>query len=840
MAAANTVQYFFPVLASLVNNTLTAMTGITIDLPESGKVFKSVLVEVTCDDIITATGGSTSSRRIDLGVNGVAATTVNNTTTIANSGENLSWHFSADFTAQFTSNYTGTSHAVACSVLINQSTGTTLNLVNVVVSVTITYEYNPGASMIKTIYYPLNAPVAALATSKPGSATATIPNCDTEFPEATKVYKQIYLIIEGNTAQSDSTDVTLSTEVDTLGVNTSSAYEGALVSDRKFRYVVDWTSLFTKNATHSFYIWGSVARLNHLQVTMMVTYTFDEKGTTSVYHSIKVPVAFESLGGFITSADYVRGFTDFYLPEPGTITTKALAAYMNMSGTASATGMQVRLGTGSFVAYTAAGGGARCGSMPFMIRNDSAYTLARGNNAMSVDFYATSPSVVVAGLSGYILICYTSARASAGTSIHSRTILHIIATHGTLALTSNTLPNTYSPTAFVIPQVDYYIQNMALLINAFISGTYTGTDFEVEVEEVTGDPRGAHGWRKLITPPVLNDTEAGSFVFTSRAGLIFKRWPNDIPTDRLLHSTTRKWRTYHYNLQALETIQQLCNYHAHAYTIQGTLTNSAGGTVNLYLHDALTGELLKTSSRVGNGAFSFDWYDTRSVFVRAYESSTKKGVSIEGAAEEDTFSLTTVSFNSVTSFVESPAGVWTATGDSGYDIDTPNYGVDTVNTLPANTDGFCQFEYDANTFQNGAMIFKDSSTLTSWSNSSGVAGVRIYDDGGTHKPQCINIGVANVIIPYTLVLNDLLRIKREGANFFFDTSSDAGVTWIRRHTFIKTDSTEVWAFGYASGGTGSMNKLYYPKLGLPAANTTQFNIDLQPTGGGGGTRYYAG
>jgi hypothetical protein len=125
-----TVQYSFPVLASLTNNTLTNMTQITVYLPETGtKTFRKVIAKVTADDIVTATGGSIGTRTVNLRLGAAAYTTNSNANTLTNSGENLSVFYSADFTSHFTTNWTGTSMTCDVQVLTNQTTGTTLNMV---------------------------------------------------------------------------------------------------------------------------------------------------------------------------------------------------------------------------------------------------------------------------------------------------------------------------------------------------------------------------------------------------------------------------------------------------------------------------------------------------------------------------------------------------------------------------------------------------------------------------------------------------------------------------------------------------------------------------------------
>lgn len=74
-------------------------------------------------------------------------------------------------------------------------------------------------------------------------------------------------------------------------------------------------------------------------------------------------------------------------------------------------------------------------------------------------------------------------------------------------------------------------------------------------------------------------------------------------------------------------------YHAITFTVSGTVSGSNSGTVNLGLHDATTGELLLTTSRSGDGSYSFTWYDdTADVYVAAYEDDTHVGRSANDPA----------------------------------------------------------------------------------------------------------------------------------------------------------------------------------------------------------------
>ena len=117
----NTLRYTFPVLASLTDNTLTALTDITIYIPERVTTFRSVTAILTCDDIITGTGGTATPRRMQLGLYGGTKTNISTSQALTNSGENLSLMHTCDFTSRFTSAWGGTSMTCQADVLVDQT-----------------------------------------------------------------------------------------------------------------------------------------------------------------------------------------------------------------------------------------------------------------------------------------------------------------------------------------------------------------------------------------------------------------------------------------------------------------------------------------------------------------------------------------------------------------------------------------------------------------------------------------------------------------------------------------------------------------------------------------------
>jgi hypothetical protein len=74
-------------------------------------------------------------------------------------------------------------------------------------------------------------------------------------------------------------------------------------------------------------------------------------------------------------------------------------------------------------------------------------------------------------------------------------------------------------------------------------------------------------------------------------------------------------------------------YHAITFTVTGTVSDSAGGTVNLACYRKSDGLKLGSTSRVGNGSYTITIYDnTETVFAEARESAALLGRSDDGTA----------------------------------------------------------------------------------------------------------------------------------------------------------------------------------------------------------------
>ncbi len=619
-----TVEYAFPTLNSLTNNTLTNLSQITLYFPETGtKTFRSVIARVTFDDIVTATGGTVTTKTLSLRLGAASYTTVANANSMANSGENGSFELAANFTSHFAANWTGTSMTCDFQVTINQTTGTTLGMANVSVTLEITYEFDDASTtQLKTVRIPLNAPTGALATS--ATTVDTFPALDTYLPEASKVYRDIFVVVQGNEARNGATtDHTITISVGGTTVTTGN-YEGALASDRWYRYVFDLTAAgFTgTGSTQNFQLSATVARCNHAQAYAVVTYEYDESTSTTIMNSLVLPMEVDSPLGGPTSGDLQSASRELWIQEPATVTTSRVAFFVHWQQSAGIAGLNMRIGTGSFVAYTDTAS-VLCGSNGAMVRNDSAFTLTRGRNSLNFDAYRTDTADYGFNVSGFWIINYTSGKHSSGSRVHNHTILWNFLVHGTAAAAAGYIIPANAP---IIPETDYFITAVGTRLVVTSAGIASIAGFVVSTERLSGE--GGQAWEKGYLDIAQSDPERGVFFAYSQMRTTFKRWPDDAEGSRLDIETNRRWIVIAPPITAgafgWASLSLFLTYHSITYDVSGTLSGGFSGTVDLKLWRYYTdnGQVLKTSSRSGDGAYSFVWYDdTLPVFVLANDGT---------------------------------------------------------------------------------------------------------------------------------------------------------------------------------------------------------------------------
>jgi len=622
-----TVVFAFPMQTSdITDASVTNLTQITVYLPESSPTFVSAFVEVGFQDGVTATGGTITEHRCGLRLGAAGYTTVTETDDLTNSGENMGGVIGPfDFTSHFTTNWTGTSMTCDCQLYFDRSTGTTLVQRNCTAILHVTYTYDDTeATQIKTVRIPMDSPTAGISTTA-NATFDTLPQLTSGgiLPEASPTIRDWFIVIEGNEVTTAATDFTLTANIDS---GTSSAFgtqEAALASDRFCRWVYKPSGGTPDPTTsHTFQLWSSLAtRCNHITATLYVTYEFTLSGTTRTLNSIIFPMEIDSpMGQNNVAGDASRFERKFSISDPGTITMRQSAARLNWNAVATAGTVRVRVGGQSYRAYTTAGG-VVCGMFSLQQRFDSGgaegsgITLARGKNTFVLDAYSSQATNEATNLGGYFILNYESDIAVEGIGANAHTTM-IVCLPWNALLTDLEKISSWS---FPIPETDYRLMSVGFYFLQWTAASTAAIMFNAEL--TTGEGKEA-GYESIYADAFTCDAERSCSIVWMRGRDVFKRAPTDPDTERMDIETNRQYRLYT-TTTCSNGIVATATYHAISYTSTLTVTDSAGGTVNIDIFDASTHELVLRTSRVGNGTVDVTWSnDAIDVYAVAYESDT--------------------------------------------------------------------------------------------------------------------------------------------------------------------------------------------------------------------------
>jgi hypothetical protein len=550
-------------------------------------------------------------------------------------------HLCAEFTSHFTTNFTGTSHTVDLQIYLDQTTGTTFGFTNGFALLWVTYEYDDtSTTQVMNAWIPMTSAVGALPTSK-GAAQDTVPNLDSFLGYGSISYKHIGIILEGNSsANANTTDFAVSVQLDTTTAQASDLHEDALASDiyskEFFNLMSAGTPIFTTNATHSFYAWvstGAVGRFNHASFTMLVTFTFDATSANAGNISLMLPQEIESPMGGTAATDSQRGDRELWIQEPATITIQKSAFRWHWNQITPIATAYFRVGSQSFVSVTDVATSV-CGGNCHQRTIDDVVTLARGRNSLYADCYSSDTTDKGWNLSGVWIINYKAGKPSAGWGAANHTVIWPISFYQS-AVSADYKVAATSP---VLPESDHFMNGLGTKCDVMTSGTTASNAFSLFVEKLVAE--GGLQWLRVYASPTHDDNEVGLTQFYGQMRDYFLRWVGDPDSSRIELETARRWRFITGSgVTVFSQIFVTITYHTISKTVSGSVTGSNGGTVNLYLHRAdnlsnsQKGSLLKTTSRVGNGAYSFTWWDdTENVYVSAFEANTHLGRSENNVA----------------------------------------------------------------------------------------------------------------------------------------------------------------------------------------------------------------
>jgi hypothetical protein len=638
-----TIEFAFPyATASVATAVARDFTSMTVYIPETtSKTFRSVILEMSYVDNQNAAANQTAVLQ-GISLAAVARSDATVTQTITNSGENQSFIVTRDVTAYFTTNWTGTS--MACGARL---TVTGIATINATAKLIITYEYDDtsATTRIKTVKIPMDGSNGNMTGSlvNMGALANQYPNLDTFLPEASKVYRDIFFETYGHTnASSDSGGVIFNMRFDGTTTLASGIFEDQLLSDRWFKRIDKLLGSVTTSATHNVEVSVGNTSSNFPCTcgVLVVTYEYDHSASTRIINSIQLPALDEAgwVGG-TALADESRYQRDIYIEEPGTITLVQSGVMLTFIDAGAVT-LNFAVGGQAYRTYTQPAS-VRCGCMTITRRIDSGetggiagVTLARGKNQITYDFYTTSATAgnIGSNLTGLLLLNYTSDKATAGDGAHNHTTQWLSRPYSTGDLVQKI---SYTPTAVPnIPETDYWLTNSGFQINMLTSGTGAAALGLAYSGEIDAGESYAGGWVDFYTALYATDSEIGVSQIFFRTRSAFRRWPGDPDVERLNIETSRSLR-FDCNVTAAtcHAAIQFVTYHSITATIAGTISGSAGATVQIRAFSVSNDEEIGSTSRTGNGAYSLTWYDnTTAVYVVAYESTTLKGTSLQAVA----------------------------------------------------------------------------------------------------------------------------------------------------------------------------------------------------------------
>lgn len=616
----NTIEYAWAHINTATAEASVYTSGdITINIPENtSRTFTSVLLDVVVVDDQAA--GALDISAMNIGASCDAGTTWtdrNVTTTLADTGENMSFHLWADVTAEFTARFSGTSDTCRFRLQMDYS-GVGINYLNIAAKVVITYEYSDAGqtTRIKTVRIPLES-----LTSRPAAATPTeigtnqIPALDTFLPEASITYRAIFAEIWLNTAPAGTTDGTLTLDLNTTPTMTTAAIKNGNQSPLLMKIMWDLlAAAMTTNAAHAIRFTGNTTAMGiAVGGWVTVTYEYNHSTSTTILNSMILPADCSSYlkDG---SGDMMRWAYRFLLEEPATITLVQSALVVHATLTSTASTLSIKCGAQAARTYTLTQQAGQAGGVFVVHRIDSGgaqgagATLARGEVTLTADVYE-SVANAINNASGFYILNYTSGVAAGGAITHRRSIMSIVKdTQAALA------PSFTASWSLNIPETDYWLDGVLFDVN---SNQSSSIGLWLAAEEASGEGLGA-GFKTLgFTIIAMAERLFAHSFFQSQQ---FNRYPAD-PRDIMDIETSRTILLYS-GLNNLCGVVAWATYHSITFAETRAETNYTGDgsgiTVDIFRVD--TNEWLYRATSVAGGNYVITMYDN----ALSYFSATQQ------------------------------------------------------------------------------------------------------------------------------------------------------------------------------------------------------------------------
>jgi len=603
----------------------------TIYIPEtSNRTIKSAAVRVNWHTKELAQNISTVHVRMKVGSTWtLLGDDTSSRMAMNQTGENVTDYVEYDCTDALNDNFgAGASQDIELATFLQYTVtagGTTNSSQNMTATLWITYEADEQDTRIKTVMIPLNSPTGDLSTSSTEIGTNQVPDLDDLLPEASKSYRDIFFVVQGNNFASNATDYVLSLELDSEGESAFGTMDNGGKSGTFDRYIWSRTDMSTSDA-HAFKAKTSTSDVPYtsLAIYLVVTYEYGESSSSSFFNSIQF--GFEHSNDYMPTssdnADYLDA--EIYIEEPATITLQQ-SGIMTLSRGVSSSGT-ISIKESSAESYTTYGdfNTAWCGQDAIIHRIDDDLSISRGLNTIAINNYC-STAVRWKGQQTMCFLNYTSGKASGGSNTHNHTTLWVLKDYY-----ANDTDPTVSDFAPDIVETSYWLNNCTLSMKSRTD--YAGFSPAIYCHLNAGEWKGA-GWFEMASINSYGQAESGQVETYFNITKKIERYPAS-PRDRINLETTRDYRIS--SVDALyATVEMWVTYHTITFTTSGTVSgyDGDGSDITVELHRTDTHDRMIEATTAAGGGYTATWYDdTIDLYAHAEEDETHTGRSAEGKA----------------------------------------------------------------------------------------------------------------------------------------------------------------------------------------------------------------
>lgn len=438
--------------------------------------------------------------------------------------------------------------------------------------------------------------------------------------ESNIVIKDFYIMFEGNIDEDGTTDWDFYTKLDSETETLLTSNNSPLTSDAAMKF--PWRRMdidFGSSHSVSARVTNTAgAKFPNIACKYIITYTFDGSSTL-LTKTIETPFVLNE-----SQLDGTINFTDVNIHVPVAITAAnnfANIVWMERSHNPITIGIS---GFNSIVYKNDQIDGTTSMAGVYAV-NHQMPNISAGFNKFTFNINQSASTDGTSNVSGIIYSTFNYTKSASGKIINAKTF------NGTFSNTDIVGTNTYAYTSPVTG--NYYMNSFGIYSNLM---AYTNfTNFSID-EKILNNV--VNKYKTAVNGTLVKTayTQCVQF-FTDYSTLKFPEETNSLNTNpvpsgslRVINTQAFKYPSFLFNF----------NYHTFRWTVSGTISGSAGGTIMLHLVDGVNNKIIQSTSRVGNGSYSFShWDNTSDIYVVAVESDTLKGVSKQDISSAGSFDI---------------------------------------------------------------------------------------------------------------------------------------------------------------------------------------------------------